>query len=324
MNYICTPASRSKWLSIASTCPYATYFHTPYWYELMVPGQDYKAIEVNFDDGVSALIPIAKIKRAGGLLADHFSSPGGTYGGWISASPLEQEHVKVLINILVSKKNLTYRVNPFFADTAGINSVCSMRSPAVKFTEDFTHIIDLTNGIDGFYRGMTRCHRKAVRSAVRNGLTAKIAENWEEWERYYDIYEDTVKRWRAAGANPRTVYPRALFERFYRNLTGNENLWLTYKDGEIIAGILFFYWGKRFVGWHGASSAAHFRYRPNNLLCWEAVTDAIRKGYTLFDFNPSGGYGGVESFKESFGAVSVASPVLYTRTPVRRLLARLR
>jgi hypothetical protein len=334
-------ASREEWLSAAKACPYATYFHTPYWYGLIAPGQGHTALSVCFDDGASAIIPIAKVKRMCGLLVDHFSSPGGTYGGWISGSALGEGHVMALLDILISKKNLTFRVNPFDEMSPSVISSLTIPSPteslpiksssaplstSITITDDFTHTLDLTKGEQAIFSGLTKGHRSAIRSAARDGVTVKAAESIDEWERYYNLYMDSVRRWRAGGPSlkPRKVYPLSLFKRIYENRTGNEILWLAVKGGEPVAGALFFYWGRHAVSWHGAAASAHFGLRPNNLLYWEILLDAERRGYEIFDFNPSGGYGGVESFKKHFGAARIPAPVLSTRTPLRALVTRAR
>jgi len=327
MKYRCTEVSRERWIEVAGACPYATYFHTPYWYELMMPGRRHAAVEVIFDDGASAVIPVAKIRRAGGLLTDHFSSPGCNYGGWISASALNKGHVRVLTTILTSRKNLTFRINPFdTSQTSLLTVTMPVPSPSITLRNDFTHTLDLTGGADRLLRGMAKGHKSAIKSAARDGVVVKAAETFEEWERYYTLYLESIERWRSGGPRlrPRNVYQLSLFKRIYENRTGNEILWLALKDGEPAAGALFFYWGRHAVSWHGAASAKHFGLRPNNLLYWEIIVDAARRGYEIFDFNPSGGYSGVESFKQHFGAERVASPVLSTRTLPRSLLRWLR
>ena len=326
INHI-TQATRDKWLSAAERCPYATYFHTPYWYDIIAPKQKHLALDVSFDDGASAIIPIAKISRKYGLLVDHFSSPGGTYGGWLSTSNLGEEHIKLLTGVLASYKNLTFRVNPFDENSPSVISLSNtLLSTSITLTDDFTHALDLTQGERAIFSGLTRGHRNAINHAERGGVTVKAAESFDEWERYYCLYRSSVERWRAGGPSlrPRKVYPLSLFRRVYKNRTGNEILWLAVKDGEPVAGVLFLYWGRRVVAWHGAASAAHFSLRPNNLLHWEVMLDAARRGYEVFDFNPSGGYGGVESFKKHFGAVQILAPVISTKTPLRGIIARVR
>ncbi|MDR0330109.1 MAG: GNAT family N-acetyltransferase [Chitinispirillales bacterium] len=326
-----TEASLDAWLSAVKACPYATYFHTPYWYDIMAPGQNHTAINVQFDDGASALIPIAKIRRMGGLLTDHFSSPSCNYGGWISASMLTQEHVDRLAVVLVSKKNLTFRVNPFDPSSSYISKAKFANNPLIgkseiSFTDDFTHTLDLTKGEHSIMQGLSGGHRRGIKNALREGVSVKAAQSRDEWDRYYGLYQKSLERWRAGGPElkTKTVYPRSLFGRIYENRTGNETLWLAVKDGRPVSGALFFYWNRHAVYWHGASDARYFNLRPNNLLFWEAIADAARRGYKVLDFNPSGGYSGVELFKERFGAERVYAPILSTKTPLRSIIARLR
>jgi lipid II:glycine glycyltransferase (peptidoglycan interpeptide bridge formation enzyme) len=302
-------------------------------------------LEVSFDDGAFAVIPFAKIKRIGGLLIDHFSSPGGTYGGWVSTSSLSEDHIRILMNILISKKNLTFRINPLdkvlismlipLSQTSSPQTSPSSSMPSslleylnfsARIKEDFTHILDLTKPETEIFQGFSRGHKSSINRAARDGVTVRPAETPDEWDKYYDLYMDSVDRWRSGGSGlrPRTIYPQSLFQRIYENRTGNETLWLALKDGEPVAGALFFYWGKHAVYWHGAASARHFGLRPNNLLHREIIKDAARNGYAHFDFNPSGGYAGVETFKDRFGATRAPSPVLTARTAFRAALEPLR
>jgi len=323
-----TQATKDKWLPVAKSCQYATYFHTPYWYDNIAPKQKHVTLDVSFSDGASAVIPMAKIKRMGGLLTDSFSSPYGTYGGWISASDLSEEHIKLLAGVITSEKNLIFRVNPFDnLSSALIPALISGPNLShIQFKEDFTYTLDLTRDVRKIFSGLTRGHRNAINHAAHNGVTVKAADSIDEWEQYYGLYRNTVERWRAGGPSlkPRTVYPLSLFRRIYENRAGNEILWLAVKDGEPVAGVLVFYWNRHVVAWHAAASAAHFDLRPNNLLLWEVMLDAARRGYGVFDFNPSGGYGGVESYKKHFGAERVPSPVISTKTPLRRIITMMK
>ncbi|GBU21094.1 hypothetical protein R80B4_00983 [Fibrobacteres bacterium R8-0-B4] len=318
------PAARGKWLSVARECGYATYFHTPYWYELIAPKQKHITAEVTFSDGASAVIPMAKIKRFCGLLTDVFSSPGGTYGGWVSTSALTPEHVKHLFRVLASESGLTFRVNPFDPSSRFIGIDNDGGISGINIKNDFTHVLDLTKGERSITLGMSKGHKSAIKSAARAGVTVRAALTEQEWDKYYGLYLDTIWRWRAGKMTIRAVYPASLFKRLYENRTENETLWLAFKDGEPIAGALIFYWNGHAVSWHASASSRHLNLRPNNLLYWEIISDAVKRGCRLFDFNPSGGYGGVESFKSHFGTQRLPTPTITTRSPLRRMLAGLR
>ncbi|MFP4164279.1 MAG: lipid II:glycine glycyltransferase FemX [Chitinispirillaceae bacterium] len=309
-------ASREQWLNFCENCSYSTYFHTPYWYEFLIPEGKFVPLFIQFEDGVSAVIPLVRMKKMGGFLSDTFSSPAGTYGGWISPKPLSKEHAEALLSVVQKEKNLTVRENPFDPVLSDLRLKNSR--------EDYTYIVDLSGKKEDIYRSFTRGHKNAINKARKSGLAVREAESQKDWENYYSIYESTVKRWREKDLHIRTVYPCDLFERICSRKTEHEKLWLVCKEDVPVAGILCFYWNSHCVAWHGAACAEYFSIRPNHLLFWEVICDAARKGYAVFDFNPSGGFSGVESFKTHFGAQRRISRVMTTRTFLRGLLAKLR
>jgi lipid II:glycine glycyltransferase (peptidoglycan interpeptide bridge formation enzyme) len=104
-----------------------------------------------------------------------------------------------------------------------------------------------------------------------------------------------------------------------------EKLWLAEKDGRIVAGILCFEWaGRHLVTWHAAALAEYNPLRPNNALYWEILLDAERRGFAWYDFNPSGGYEGVVSFKDNFGGEKRRTRRLDKRSWARALAGRLK
>jgi hypothetical protein len=321
-------ASREAWIDAAKSCPYATYFHTPYWYDIISPNKRRIVFDVRFDDGVSVILPIAKIKRMGGLLTDHFSSPGGNYGGWLSTSTITAEHIKHLLQLLISKRNLTFRLNPFDPSSTLIGKLLGSETATdgIDITDDFTYAIDLTKGERTIMSGLTKGHKSAIARAARAGVSVRAAHTPQEWDQYYALYQCSLKRWRAvdSAVKTRNVYSRALFERIRKCGSGNATLWLAFKDNAPIAGAVFFYWNGHAVSWHGSAASNCFVHRPNNLLYWEIMLDAVKRGIKTFDFNPSGGYNGVESFKKHFGAALLSTPVISTKTPLRSLIAALR
>jgi len=345
-----TAASREKWLAAAQACPWATYFHTPYWYELYAPHQEHTALEAAFCGGVSVIVPFVKTKRLGGLFTGCYSSPGGTYGGWISESPLNKDHVHALLSVMLTNKNLVFRVNPFDPLLSGITEILkngngtvaivpyrllsgiseisksskNSNSVSYKFTDDFTHTLDLTCGAEEIFCKSNGSFTRGVKKAEKEGIVIKAAQSWEEWEQYYSLYRNSLNRWRNGGLKTRSIYTLDFFRRVYDNRTGHEILWLASKDGEALSGMLCFYWNKHAVYWHGAADGRYFHLRPNNLLFQRVILDAAHKGYNVFDLNPSGGYGGVETFKDRLGALRKPSPILITQTPLRSLVSSLR
>jgi lipid II:glycine glycyltransferase (peptidoglycan interpeptide bridge formation enzyme) len=89
----------------------------------------------------------------------------------------------------------------------------------------------------------------------------------------------------------------------------------------VIAGILCFYAKRHVAYWHGAALQRYFGLRPVNLLMYESLKDACSGAYTWFDFNPSGGHKGVETFKKRFGCYSRQSNI-YVRESIAKKIGR--
>jgi hypothetical protein len=313
------PAGDREWDAVWARCDYATYFHSREWAELW---QEYSngrlrpdARVVTFSDRIRALLPLS-VERVGrwGTGTRHRSSPAGTYGGWLSDEPLGESHAALLSRYLLELPGLVWRLNPFDALGAHVGP-CSARP-------DHTRALRLAAGFDALVAGWSKGHRAAARKARREGVSIAAASSLDDWRSYYEIYRGALGRWRS----PTSSYRWSLFEQLHARRSAHATLWLARRGGDLLAGALVFSAKRHMAYWHGCSQRDAERLRPVQLLMHEVVRSACRDGYAVFDFNPSGGHAGVDSFKKGFGADSLPSPVVYSATPSlrRRLGALLR
>ena len=316
------PASLSDWDTIWQDCDYSTYFHSREWAEIWSKHSKRKMFLapflVSFSDGKKALLPFSCLKRDGlgpilmGTSRLYLSSPECTYGGWISADRLCDNHA-ILLSNLVKKKfsNLLWRLNPY--DDIALKS-------GIKISDEGeTHAINLEKGFDVIASNMSKGHRSAVKQAIRNGVSVRISTSIEDWLEYYQVYETSVSRWgnRLLGDK----YPWGLFHEIFIRNSPNVELWLSIYRDRVISGALCFHSKTHFVYWHGASIETYFNLRPVNLLLYEVIKNACEKKYAWFDFNPSGGLEGVKTFKERFGAQPLKCPIVRLRPKNMRTLA---
>ncbi len=310
--------SAGEWDDAWRNCPYSTYFHSREWAEIWADYSHGKItpvpLGVMLSDGTQIVLPFSKEKIFKGLVKRYISSPAGTFGGWLSRTPLDQ-HQQVLLMKLITKRypDLIWRFNPYekvlHADGLGCLTVGE------------THALDLSIGFEEIYRGWTKGHSSAARQARKAGVEIRTAETREDWESYYRVYEDSLKRW---GENTTLVYAQYFFELLFQRASPNVRLWLAKYDGVVIAGALCFYSPSRVEYWHGAALSSHFELRPVHLLIYEAIKDAAERGLKWFDFNPSGGLEGVKAFKRSFGAAPLESNVLSLISTKQKLIRFIR
>ena len=315
-------ATENEWYHVCKESPIATYFHTPRW-AMVFKQYIYRTCRVSpqkisFNDGVEVLVPLVKTFRLHGVLRNNHLSPLSTYGGWLSVTRLSDEHIDCLVSFLYSLREFVWRENPF--DATLVNRELSFAH------DDFTMVIDLRKGEDHIYRQTTHAHRKAIKKAHREGVSIRKATKIEEWHEYFAIYQKSLERWRKAGREKKTrvIYTWELFRGILETKTKNEDLWIGTIGDKIVAGIVCFYWNHHVVTWHGAALHEYFSQRPNNLLYWEIILDACKKGYWWFDFNPSGGYRGVVDFKAQFGAKPLRARLIEKRSPIRNVIALFR
>jgi CelD/BcsL family acetyltransferase involved in cellulose biosynthesis len=303
-------ASASEWDDAWDSCEYATYFQSREWarfWSAYTDGTMRPAAKVvRFSDHTEALLPFSSSSRHKGLVRDYFSSPAGTFGGWLAGSDFNAAHAQALSALLTTRWNLVWRLNPY--DALALKSYQQGGRP------DETHALPLEHGFNFIEKTWSKeraATGRNIRKARKEGVRIKLAGSAQQWREYYAVYEESSRRW-ADRASSR--YEWKLFEEMLRCDTPRIKLWTAVVEDRLVAGALCFYGQGQVVYWHGAALEAYFHVRPVNLLFCEAIKDACETGYRWFDFNPSGGHEGVKAFKQSFGAVSLQCPVISIET----------
>lgn len=309
--------SHIEWDEAWNSCLYSTYFHSREWSEIWAEYSHGEfapdPLGITLSDGVRVILPFTKVKLFKGLTQQHLSSPGGTFGGWLAKVSLDESHQKLVMGIILKRfPNLIWRFNPyetvkFIAGTGGL-------------TQGETRVLDLSLDFNSIVRGWTKGHVSAAHKALKAGVGIHLAESLADWRKYFQVYEDSLKRW---GNKTTSIYSWDLFETLYRRRSINIKLWLAAYRGDVVAGALCFYSPSHVVYWHGAVLSSHFELRPVNLLIYEAIRDASARGSKWFDFNPSGELEGVLAFKRSFGAKQLPCDVFVHTSPATKALSKI-
>jgi len=298
------PASVDEWNDVWNACDYATYFHSLEWANVWQTYSKGKIrpepLMVDFSDGNRVILPLSAKHACRGVPAEYHFSPGGTYGGWISSGQLTKDHALQLSSLIFGNcKRLVWRFNPYDQLVA--------ESVKHDVTQEVTDVLDLTDGFDPIFKSWSKGHKSAANKARREGVTVREASVAQDWREYFEIYEDSLRRW---GEKASSKYSWSLFEDLQRRKSTNIKLWLSYYDEQVVSGLLCFYAKNHVVYWHGASLEKYFALRPVHLGIHEVVRRACESGYRWFDFNPSGDHEGVRNFKKGFGTASMSCPVV--------------
>lgn len=307
-------AAPGEWDAAWASSPAATYFHSREWAAVWAEYSGGRMAAaprlVGFADGLSAVLVGSRERLYRGLAGRLLSTPSGTYGGWLAGPEAQPAHATALARLLLREGDLWWRLNPFDETLAG-------RIPHGA-ESDVTHVLDLRHGFDAVQAGWSRGHRSAANKGRRAGVEVVRATSPEDWLAYFAMYEDSRRRWLPTSS---PGYEWRLFE-ILRDLgSSHVELWLACVGGRAVAGALCFTAPRHVVYWHGAALSEYFHLRPVNWLMSEIIRDVSARGFDWFDFNPSGGLPGVETFKERFGTRVLPCPVV-RRTSIRLTVLR--
>ncbi len=166
-----------------------------------------------------------------------------------------------------------------------------------------TILIDLTREEDELLKAMKSKTRYNVRLAERRGIKVRLG-GLTDLPFFYDMYAETGTRDEFI-IRP-FVYYRDAWQIFIEaNLA---HLFIAEYEGQALAGLILFRFGKKAWYMYGASRDLHRNLMPNHLLQWEAMHWAKTQGCTVYDLwgapnvrDESDPLWGVYRFKEGFG-----------------------
>lgn len=167
-----------------------------------------------------------------------------------------------------------------------------------------TAILNLGGTEDEWLKRMKQKARYNLRLAQRSGVMVRLADD-NELPVLYQMYAQTAAR---DGFIIREMeYYLSVWRRFMH--AGMADPLIAEVNGELVAGLVLFHFGKKAWYLYGMSTPLHREKMPNYLLQWEAMRLAKAKGCELYDlwgapdvFDASDSMYGVFRFKEGLGA----------------------
>jgi len=149
--------------------------------------------------------------------------------------------------------------------------------------------------------------RYNLRLSQRNGASVRVA-NDNELELLYNMYAQTAQR--DGFIIREEEYYLRVWKRFIE--AGKAEALIAEVEGNPVAGLVLFFFGKRAWYLYGMSSPSHREKMPNYLLQWEAMRSAKAHGCGIYDlwgapdvFDQNDPMFGVFRFKEGLGATVV-------------------
>jgi len=252
--------------------------------------------------------------------------PKGPLVDWSDKS-LVENLLKTLRNATRRRRAIYLKIEPNLPAAPAFETYLhdnfSLRLSSETVQPRSTIRVDLTASPEKMLERMKPKTRYNIRLAERRGVKCRMAEAGvpADFARFYQLMETTGQR-DQFGIHSAEYY-RDAWETFAASSgSGNAALWLAEFEGQLVAGVMAFSFGKEAAYLYGASSDEHRREMPTYLLQWQAMQWAKAQGAQYYDFwgipdevgtgdegehaelenkNVRDGLWGVYRFKQGFG-----------------------
>ncbi len=176
---------------------------------------------------------------------------------------------------------------------------------------DKTLILNLKQTEDELLQAMHHKTRYNIRLAEKKGVTIRTMDDnsqTKDIDIFYKLTQTTGKR---DGIN---IYDKTYYNKLIKYFSDNKNkptlkLYIAEFKKEPLAAIMVFYFGDTATYLHGASDNNHRNLMPNYLLQWQAIKDAQKNGYKIYDFwginEHNKHWAGITRFKKGFGGQTI-------------------
>jgi len=161
--------------------------------------------------------------------------------------------------------------------------------------------LDLVKEEQEIFSQMKEKARYNVRLAERKGVVVRESKNIKDLEKFYLIAQETAKR-DGFGLHSKKHYLK-LAEILFKNNLGT--LFLAEHENDILSAIIVLFFNKKAIYLHGASSNVKRNLMANQLIQWQAIKEAKKRGCLIYDFGgisfQDKNWEGITRFKQGFG-----------------------
>ncbi len=144
----------------------------------------------------------------------------------------------------------------------------------------YHHYLDLTRGKDEIFSMFCSNTKRNIKKAVKENVKVELLKTPEAMDYFYELNCKTRKK---HGLPPQ---PYLFFQNIYKYVILKDLgfIALAFHNNRVIAGAVFFHFGKKAMYKFGASETKFLHLRPNNLIMWKTINYLISQGFKEFSF----------------------------------------
>lgn len=299
------PQTCSSWDELLFRTPGASFFHSSAWARVLSESYGYTPLYFTvIENGkLRALVPVMEVNS---ILTGKrgVSLPFADY-----CEPIVDGEVQfqdLLDDIIEYGKKRGWK----YIEMRGGYSLLPSVPCLVTY---FTHILDLQKGEEEISSILRDSTWRNIKKSKSQGVKAKISSDPEAMKEFYRLNCMTRKK---HGLPPQ---PYHFFEKVFEHIIskGFGFITLASRNGQNIAGSVFFHLGEKAIYKYGASDKRYQELRANNLVMWEAIRWFRSKGFKTLCFGRTETENtGLRQFKMGWGTTE--SVVRYFRYDLKR------
>lgn len=216
--------------------------------------------------------------------------------------------IKKYLKNLAIKENCSFiRISPILKNEINNNYIfktLGFHKAPIHMHAELMWILDISKDEDILLKEMRKTTRHAIKKAEKDGITIEKSENIEDIEKFNKIYQATVNR---QHFTPFSLdYLKKEFKTFKENNEASI-FFAKYKDEIVSAAIIIYQKNEAFYH-HGASNQQISKITPSQLMQWEIIRDAQKRGCNFYNFwgvspedKKDHPWYGLSLFKKGFG-----------------------
>jgi CelD/BcsL family acetyltransferase involved in cellulose biosynthesis len=294
------PLDDPEWLTFISSHKGSNIFHHPNWLRVLKNQYNYKvSAACLYDDGIiKAGLPFCEVHSISGK-KKFISLPFSDYCNPLYNTKEELNELLIaFINHSEQNKISSIEIN---FDLKGENSF-------IPVTDSVVHIFELKNSEEQLMKSFHDSKRRGIKKALKEDLQVIISKDYDAVKSFFSLHLQTRK------LKGIPVQPRSFFNEIYNCIIkeGNGFVILIKKDNIDIAATVFLHFNSVLTYKYNASDSKYQHLRPNNLIVWHSMLEAIRLGLRYYDFGKSDlDNMGLREFKSQWGGIERENFVSY-------------
>ncbi|MCZ6593961.1 MAG: peptidoglycan bridge formation glycyltransferase FemA/FemB family protein [Bacteroidetes bacterium] len=162
----------------------------------------------------------------------------------------------------------------------------------------YRHTLDLTRGEEEIFASFQSSTKRNIRKSIRKDVKVEVCNSMNPIKEFYRLNCMTRKN---HGIPPQ---PFSFFKKTYEHII-SQNMGivvLASYENKIIAGAIYFHFGKKAIYKYGASDKTYQNLRPNDLVMWEAIRWYSQNGFDNLCFGKTEPkHEGLRKFKLGWG-----------------------